>query len=130
MIRLEGAFGLFLLGLEIFCLIDVISADEGRIRYLPKIPWLLIVLFFPLVGSVAWLVVGRPESGRARASSYERRVPDYPEYDRPGRAAATDAGADEEFLRRVRERAEEQRRRYREQRLREERERRGDEPVE
>lgn len=38
----------------------------------------------------------------------------YPEYDRPGRFAATAAADDEEFLRRCRERAEEQRRRYRE----------------
>ncbi len=44
-------------------------------------------------------------------------MPHYPEYDRPGRAAATSPDDDEDFLRKVRERAEEQRRAYREERL-------------
>ena len=39
----------------------------------------------------------------------------YPEYERPGRFAATFDEDDESFLRRCRERAEEQRRRHREQ---------------
>ena len=53
-------------------------------------------------------------------------MPQFPEYDRPGRAAATSPEADEEFLRKVRERAEEQRRAYREQQLRRERQERGE----
>ena len=44
--------------------------------------------------------------------AYERETPVFPEYDRPGRAAAVDPEKDEEFLRQVRERAEEQRKRY------------------
>ena len=39
-------------------------------------------------------------------------APEFPEYDRPGRAASVDPAKDEEFLRQIRERAEEQRRRY------------------
>ena len=81
-------------------------------RNLQKTIWLLIVLFFPLAGSVAWLVAGRPESGPRRAGAYERPATGFPEYDRPGRAAAIDEGADEEFLKGVRARAEEQRRRH------------------
>lgn len=114
MIRLELLFGLVTLGLWIFSLVEVIGTDEGAIRSLPKVWWLLIVLFFPLAGSVAWLVAGRPVA--ARTSPHGRRLPQYPEYDRPGRAAATNPDDDEAFLRQVRERAEEQRRRYREQR--------------
>jgi hypothetical protein len=70
------------------------------------------VLFFPLAGSIAWLVAGRPQGSRA-GSPYERAVPDFPEYDRPGRASAGKPEDDEDFLRKVRERAEEQRRAYR-----------------
>jgi hypothetical protein len=114
MIRLELLFGLVTLGLWIFSLVEVISTEDGAIRSLPKVWWLLIVLFFPLAGSVAWLVAGRPVT--VGPSAHERRVPQYPEYDRPGRAAATSPEHDEAFLRQVRERAEEQRRRYREQR--------------
>jgi hypothetical protein len=115
MIRLELLFGLVTLALWIFCLVEVIGTDDGAIRNLPKVGWLLIVLFFPLAGSVAWLAAGRPVTAVGR-SPYERRAPQYPEYDRPGRAAATSPEDDEAFLRQVRERAEEQRRRYRESR--------------
>lgn len=114
MIRVELLFGLVTLGLWIFSLVEVISTDEGAIRSLPKVWWLLIVLFFPLAGSVAWLVAGRPVA--ARPSPYQRPVPQYPEYDRPGRAAARNPDDDEAFLRQVRARAEEQRRSYRESR--------------
>jgi hypothetical protein len=124
-IRFELGFGLVVFALWVFSLVDVIGSDEGAIRHLPKVWWLLIVLFFPFAGSIAWLVAGRP-AGPPRASRYERAVPEYPEYDRPGRAAATSTEDDEEFLRKVRERAEEQRRAYREQRLRREREERGE----
>jgi hypothetical protein len=124
-IRFELAFGILVFCLWVFSLIDVISSDQGAVRHLPKVWWLLIVLFFPFVGSVAWLVAGRP-AGPRRASKHERAMPHYPEYDRPGRAAATSAGDDEEFLRKVRERAEEQRRKHREDRLRREREERGE----
>ncbi len=55
-------------------------------------------------------------------SRYERATADFPEYDRPGRAAATDSGDDEKFLRQVRERAEEQRRAHRESQMARERE--------
>lgn len=119
-IRLELLFGLVVFALWVFSLLDVISSDEGAIRHLPKLWWLLIVLFFPFAGSVAWLVAGRPTGG-PRTSKYERAVPPFPEYDRPGRGAAPSPENDEEFLRKIRERAEEQRRTFREERLREER---------
>ncbi|GAA3010797.1 PLDc N-terminal domain-containing protein [Actinokineospora diospyrosa] len=111
-----GVFGLATLALWIFCLVDVITTPDGAPRNLPKFGWLLIVLVLPLVGSLLWLIAGRPQgiqSARDRSrhpAAYERTAPRFPEYDRPGRFAATDAAADEEFLRRCRERAEQQRR--------------------
>ena len=111
---MEMLVGIVTLALWIFSLVDVIGSDDGRIRHLPKVWWLLIVLFFPLAGSIAWLVAGRPDNGPQRRSAYEHAAPAFPEYDRPGRAAASNPEDDEEFLRTVRERAEEQRRRYRE----------------
>jgi hypothetical protein len=105
--------GPVVLVLWIFCVIDVVSAREDEVQHLPKLGWLVLVLLFPLVGSLAWLAVGRPRRTTAAARPHERPAPTFPEYDRPGRAAAVDVAADEEFLRRCRERAEEQRRRYR-----------------
>ncbi|GAA3867877.1 PLDc N-terminal domain-containing protein [Saccharothrix violaceirubra] len=113
---LGGTFGLLMLGLWLFCVVDVITTDDGDTRHLPKVAWLLIVLFFPLVGSIAWLVAGRPPRVGVRSRAYEREARSFPEYDRPGRFAAADRESDEEFLRRCRERAEEQRRKARESR--------------
>lgn len=100
--------------LWLYCLIEAITSNEGDVRNLPKLGWIFLVLLFPFVGSIAWLVAGRPQRDRPRA--HERPATGFPEYDRPGRFAATSSESDEEFLRRCRERAEEQRRRYREQR--------------
>jgi hypothetical protein len=111
-IKLEMFFAVVSFALWVYCLVSVISTPEGQVRNLPKIAWILIVLFFPFVGSIAWLVAGRPTSQVASRSEYERAAPEFPEYDRPGRAAAVDPAEDEEFLRQVHERAEEQRRRY------------------
>jgi hypothetical protein len=119
-IKIEGLLGVVTFALWVFCLVDAIGSPSERIRNLPKAAWVVIVLLFPLVGSIAWLVAGRPDSGgAARPSAYERAQPAFPEYDRPGRAAAVDPEKDEEFLRRVRERAEAQRKAYEERRRRE-----------
>ena len=41
-------------------LISCLSAEPGEIRGLPRFAWVLLILFFPLVGSIAWFVAGRP----------------------------------------------------------------------
>ncbi|MFD5825771.1 PLDc N-terminal domain-containing protein [Lentzea sp. NPDC060358] len=115
MLYFGGLFGMLVLGMVIFAVVDVVTTDDGSVRNLPKLLWLLLVLLFPLVGSIAWFVAGRPVAGssRVRFGAHERSAPAFPEYDRPGRFAATSAADDEEFLRRCRERAEEQRRKAR-----------------
>jgi hypothetical protein len=105
--------------LAIYCLVSAIISRPEDIRHLPKIAWILIILFFPFLGSITWLLAGRPVAAQSRRSRLERPAPEFPEYDRPGRAAAADPEADAEFLRKVRERAEEQRRRAAEQKKRE-----------
>lgn len=108
-----GLFGLLVLCLWIFCLIDVITTDEWRMRNLSKTSWVLIVLLLPTVGSIIWLLAGRPQHAVSRPRPQNSA---FPEYDRPGRHVPVDPEADAEFLRRCRERAEEQRRVARERR--------------
>ena len=95
------------------------QTPEAAIRNLNKIAWLLIVFFFSVLGAIGWFVFGRPESRPRTAGAYERASPAFPEYDRPGRAAAVDPEKDEAFLQQVRARAEEQRKRYEAQKKRE-----------
>jgi hypothetical protein len=107
--------GVLLFALWVFCIIDVIVVDEYRVRNLPKTAWVLIVLLLPDIGSIAWLVAGRPWDSRPRAAS--RIAREFPEYDRPGRQEATNPDDDEAFLRQLRARAEEQRERARREKL-------------
>ncbi len=112
----DGLLGIVTFGLWIFCLVDVITTDESSCRNLPKGLWLLLVLVVPLVGSIVWLVAGRPQQVTRARGRYEREASAFPEYDRPGRFAATSPDDDEEFLRKCRERAEAQRKLAREKR--------------
>ncbi|HEY0903891.1 MAG TPA: PLD nuclease N-terminal domain-containing protein [Marmoricola sp.] len=107
---------LLVVALEVFCLVDVLTSREADVRHLPKIVWFLFILLFPLVGSVVWLAAGRPK----RPATPTVPATPFPEYDRPGRAAGITPESDEEFLRRVRERAEEQRRKAAEEKKRDE----------
>ncbi len=100
--------------LAVYCLVEAISARDDEVRNLSKVWWILLILFFPFIGSIAWLAAGRPVRASRRPGPYERSASAFPEYDRPGRFAATDPEADEAFLAQVRERAEEQRRLARE----------------
>ena len=112
-------FFLVPLVLCVFCVIDAITSRDDEVRHLSKVWWILLILFFPVVGSIAWLAAGRPVRAPRRLGPHERSASAFPEYDRPGRFAAADPEADEAFLRKVRERAEEQRRKAREQKERE-----------
>jgi hypothetical protein len=106
-IRVEGGFVLLLLALDVFCVIDLIQTPEGEVRNLPKVAWLFLILLFPPIGAIAWLAAGRPQRAAGPRSAYGGALPAYPE-------------SDEEFLRRVRERAEEQRRKAAEEKRRRE----------
>ncbi|ONI74877.1 hypothetical protein ALI144C_39510 [Actinosynnema sp. ALI-1.44] len=105
-----GLFSIVVMGLWIFCLVDVITTVDGTTRNLPKMGWLFIVLLLPLVGSILWLVAGRPEGSGGGYRQARQSPSRFPEYDRPGRHVAMSPDDDEEFLRKCRERAEQQRR--------------------
>jgi hypothetical protein len=60
----DALLGLATLGLWIFCLLDGINTVASSCRNLEKTWWIMIVFFFPLVGSIIWLVAGRPQHQR------------------------------------------------------------------
>ena len=92
------------LALLVYCVLDVVTSPHERVRALPKPLWLLVVLL-PVVGPLAWFFSGRPPRGTNRKGL------------RPG--PRVEPGApddDEDFLRELRRRADEQRRRARDPR--------------
>jgi hypothetical protein len=102
MLFVHGSLSLVLFAFWVCCLIDVVTTEDAAFRTVGKAWWLVVVLLGLELGAVLWLVAGRPRSGPNAAQPLPVRLPALPE-------------SSEDFLRRCRERAEAQRRRYREQ---------------
>ncbi|MEU0374542.1 PLD nuclease N-terminal domain-containing protein [Streptomyces sp. NPDC006283] len=47
------------LALSVYAFIDCLSTNEKHIKYIPKPLWAILVLLFPLVGSISWLIAGK-----------------------------------------------------------------------
>jgi hypothetical protein len=90
MIAFDGLVGVFLLGLWIYCIFDVITTDDALIRNLPKLLWLMLVLFLPDIGAIAWLVLGRPPRASFRIGGADSYRPARPA--RPAIARAPEDG--------------------------------------
>ncbi|WP_101844541.1 PLD nuclease N-terminal domain-containing protein [Zhihengliuella sp. ISTPL4] len=52
-------FSLLVIALMIGALIDIITRDDAQVKYLPKMIWIIIVIFLPLIGSALWFAIGR-----------------------------------------------------------------------
>ncbi|SFE75081.1 PLD nuclease N-terminal domain-containing protein [Actinacidiphila alni] len=69
---------LMVIALWIYAFVDCLGTPEREVRGLPKVAWVLIILFFGevLIGPVAWLLIGRrrgpaPVRGRGGATPAE-----------------------------------------------------------
>lgn len=87
--------------LLVYSVLDLLRTPASVVRTLPKPLWFVVVLP-PLFGPLAWLLAGRPAKDTPR-----------PATPAPGAGAPDD---DEDFLRELRRRAEDQRRRARDPR--------------
>ncbi|MFD8701682.1 PLD nuclease N-terminal domain-containing protein [Kitasatospora sp. NPDC059648] len=47
------------LALWVWAFIDCLVTPEGEVKHLPKPVWLIVVLLFPPLGPIAWLVAGK-----------------------------------------------------------------------
>ncbi|WBB72432.1 PLD nuclease N-terminal domain-containing protein [Micromonospora sp. WMMD1128] len=102
-------------------LISCLSAEDGQVKALPRLVWVFVILFFPIVGSIAWFVAGRerptgPAGSASGGSAAPARRPLAPDDD-PDFLASLDKRSrddDQERLRRweedLRRREEELRR--------------------
>lgn len=90
------------LALIVFCLVHVVQAPEGAVRHLPKWAWIVLIVFVPIAGPLAYLLAGRTRAaGGARPARGAGRGGARP-------AAPKGPDDDPEFLRRL---GEEHRRR-------------------
>jgi hypothetical protein len=59
MSRLFVIVPVIVVALDIFSIIDIITIDERRVRGLPKVLWVAVVVLLPLVGVILWFTIGR-----------------------------------------------------------------------
>lgn len=97
--KLTAMYALFsavLLVLIVAALVDIITRQEGQVKHLPKVLWVILVIFLPVIGSLLWFAIGReyPAPAERPRVSVPRRRP-------------ADAGAPGQAVRRVRTTEEE-----------------------
>jgi len=78
MIDVEGIVAVAFLLFWIWALLDCIATDSAMVRNLPKLMWILLVLILPVIGALAWLLLGRPEKADWRPGSSDYASPRRP----------------------------------------------------
>jgi hypothetical protein len=72
LLRFGGILFVVMLAIWLYCLLDAITTDEAQVRSLPKVVWVLILLFTFEVGVVLWLLLGRPRQADRSAGGASR----------------------------------------------------------
>lgn len=57
-----------------YAVVDCALTDRARVRAIPKLAWVLVIVFVPVIGGVLWLAVGKDR--RAGRSVLRDRAPD------------------------------------------------------
>ncbi len=47
------------IGLGVYAFVQALQADASHIRVMPRWLWVAVILAFPVVGPVAWILTGR-----------------------------------------------------------------------
>ena len=78
----DGFVALILLVFWVYALYDVITTNEVHVRNLPKVAWVIIVIFLSEIGAAAWFLLGRPSK-----ATFEKPSGRYQAYSNPVEAA-------------------------------------------
>jgi hypothetical protein len=57
-------FGLLPLLVAVCALADLITRPDDQVKHLPKLVWILLIVFLPLIGSIVWFCVGHDWDAR------------------------------------------------------------------
>lgn len=60
------------LGLAIYALVDCIQTDESKVRGLPKVFWIILIVLITFVGPIAWLIAGKERALPGRGGRQQR----------------------------------------------------------
>jgi hypothetical protein len=56
--------------LLVVALVDIITKQDSQVQHLPKLVWVLLVVFLPLIGSVLWFAIGRERGTSSPRGSF------------------------------------------------------------
>ena len=93
--------------LIVIVLVDIVVTDGRTVRGVPKPVWALLSMALPLIGPIAWLALGRPQTDETETEPAPNRKDRVTPPPVPSSDPDTEAAL---FAARVRERAQEQRR--------------------
>ena len=88
-----GIVGLITLAIIVGALVDIIVSPDWKVRHLPKMVWVMLVIFLPLIGSLVWFGVGHDWSQTASAFARAPQVGH-----QPGTSASAPGRSTEEQL--------------------------------
>jgi hypothetical protein len=85
--------------LAIYAIVDCLQTPDDEVRALPRIAWLVIILFFPIIGPASWLIAGREVGAGERQRLVWPSGPkaSHPDFQRPSRRVVA-PDDDPEFL--------------------------------
>ncbi|WP_256069601.1 PLD nuclease N-terminal domain-containing protein [Streptomyces sp. DvalAA-14] len=91
---------LLLVTLWIYAFVDCLVTPDRQVRGLPKLVWLVIILFFGeiMIGPLAWLLVGKRRTAAAYPQSAYRVAPRPADAAPAGPAAQEQDGPPREFV--------------------------------
>jgi hypothetical protein len=75
MVKLQALLVIASLALTLYSFIDCAKRDETQLQKLPKWAWLLIILFFSTLGSIAYLAIGRTRRDKGPRPPKRRILP-------------------------------------------------------
>lgn len=58
------------LAIYVYGLVDVIRTDGRLTRGISKPAWIIVVIFLPVIGTILWLLMGRPRGNSPAALKY------------------------------------------------------------
>lgn len=70
LLNMPLVFSVLVVMLMVGALVDMITLEPGRVKHLPKLAWIIIVILIPFVGSIIWFMVGREYAARAGRGSF------------------------------------------------------------
>jgi hypothetical protein len=69
-----------IIGVWAYAIIDVFGAPPEEVRVMPKLAWIVVVIFFGVFGAAGWFFFGRPRPTGAGDRPVRRSISDHPAF--------------------------------------------------